>query len=76
MFNPTLIMVQESMGEYQAVKYTPALKIALGAVALFYVMAQVYVSKLYYLMKASWARVALNLQIIVTFIFDTVVAGV
>ena len=64
------------MGEYSAVEYTPTLKIALGSVALFYVMAQVYVSKLYYLMKASWARVALNLQVIVTFAFDTAVAGV
>lgn len=76
MFNPSLIMAQESMGEYSAVEYTLTLKLALGAVALFYVMAQVYVSKLYYLMKASWARVALNLQVIVTFGFDTAVAGV
>ena len=64
------------MGEYTAVEYTLGLKLSLAAVALFYVMAQVYVSKLYYLMKASWARVALNMQIIITFAFDTSVAGV
>ena len=29
-----------------------------------------------YLMKASWARVALNMQVLVTFGFDILVAGI
>ena len=49
---------------------------ALGSVAFFYVLALVYVSQLYYILKASWARVTLNLQVIVTFVFDTTVAGI
>ena len=57
-------------------QYTFELKLALASVAFFYVLAQVYVSQLYYLLKASWARVALNMQVIVTFFFDVWVADV
>lgn len=49
---------------------------ALGSVAFFYVISQVFVSQLYYLLKASWARVCLNLQVIITFVFDVVVVKV
>ena len=76
LFNPLLIMGEQAAGSYHGVDYTNALCLALGSVALFYVLAQVYVSQLYYILKASWARVALNLQVIVTFVFDTAVAGV
>ena len=75
-FNPLLIMGQEAAGAYNAVEYTTELKIGLACTATFYVLSQVWVSKLYYLLKASWARVALNMQVIVTFFFDTTVAGV
>lgn len=75
-FNPILIMGSEVAGDYEAVEYTLELKIALGCVAFFYVISQVFASRLYYVLKASWARVALNIQIIFTFTFDTAIAGV
>ena len=31
---------------------------------------------MFYLMKASWARVALNMQVVVTFMFDFLVAEI
>ena len=31
---------------------------------------------MFYLMKASWARVALNMQVVVTFMFDLLVAEI
>lgn len=69
-------MISHAAGDYQAVEYSLQLKMALGSVAFFYVISQVYVSQLYYLMKASWARVILNLQVIITFIFDIAVVNV
>ena len=60
-FNPLLIIGQEAAGTYEPVEYNWKLQIALGSVALFYVLSQVFAAKLYYVLKASWARVALNL---------------
>ena len=71
-----MVGVSNVAGNYEPVEYTWGLCFALGCVALFYVLAQVYVSHLYYNLKASWARVTLNLQIIVTFFFDTLVADI
>ena len=56
-------------------EYTPSICCALFSVAFFYVLAQIYVTQLYFILKASWARVCQNLQVIVTFIFDIQVAG-
>ena len=56
--------------------YGPFLCVTLLAVASFYVLAQVYCNQMYYVLKASWSRVALNLQVIVTFVFDIFVAKV
>ena len=76
LLNPILVGVSDLAGQYEPIEYTLGLSLALGCVALFYVLAQVYVSHLYYTLKASWARVTLNLQIIVTFFFDTLIADV
>ena len=54
-------MGQEAAGTYEPVEYNWKLQAALGCVALFYVLSQVFAAKLYYVLKASWARVALNL---------------
>jgi len=76
LLSPLLVAVEYSVGSYHAVEYTFLLQMALGSVALFYVLAQVYIAQLYYLVKASWTRVALNLQVLITFFFDITVAGV
>ena len=76
LFNPLAILTWEANGLYKAVNYDLTLKFALGAVACSYAISCVMVNRLYYIMKASWGRVALNLQIVVTFTFDVFIADI
>ena len=49
-------------------------EIGISIIALAYAAGTVFSHQMFYLMKASWARVALNLQVVVTFAFDVLVA--
>ena len=75
-FNPLFILTTEATGTYEPVQYDRKLKLALAAVAFCYTLSCVLVNRLYYAMKASWGRVALNLQIVVTFCFDIFIAKI
>ena len=74
--NPLLLLITEFFGIYRPIEYSLNLEIGLSVVAIAYALGLVFVAQMVYLMKASWARVALNMQVVVTFGFDILVAGI
>ena len=74
--NPIGLLTAEFFGIYRPIEYSFNLEIGLSIVAISYTMGSVFSTKMFYLMKASWARVALNMQVVVTFAFDYLVAGI
>ena len=74
--NPLMLLITEFFGIYKPIEYSLNLEIGLSVVAIAYAMGLVFVAQMVYLMKASWARVALNMQVVVTFGFDILVAGI
>ena len=75
-FNPIFILFQEANGNYKPVDYNLGLQVILAVIVVSYTISCIAVNRLYYIMKASWGRVALNMQIVVTFTFDVFIAGI
>ena len=74
--NPIMLLVSEFFGIYRPIEYSLNLEIGLSITAIAYALGLVFCAQMIYLMKASWARVALNMQVVVTFGFDILVAGI
>ena len=74
--NPVGLLTAEALGIYRPIEYSLHLEIGLAIVSLSYAMGTVFCHQMIYLMKASWARVALNMQVVVTFLFDVMVAQI
>ena len=71
-----MISVLKGSGNYHEVSYTEPLLLALFLMAASFVCSTIYVNEMIQIFKASWGRVALNLQIVLTFVFDVFIADI
>ena len=74
--NPIGLLTAEVFDIYRPVEYSLNLEIGLVIISCSYAIGTIFSHQMFYLMKASWARVALNMQVAATFMFDIFVAQI